>query len=101
MGSPGARGGKLDVNIDSVRLSNGQKVALRAVKNVKGGSHTGAMTGAMVATGIVFFPAAPLFLFKRGKDITINKTGFIAWERKTTVSTGHINIGAELTAESK
>ena len=173
------RGGKLDVNIDSVRLSDGEKVALRAVKDVKGGSHTGAMTGAMVATGIVFFPAAPLFLFMHGKDITIpkgteitayvngdarldeakfqapnstpggtsaatvaaeaeleitstppgadievdgkfvgntpssisvapgdhditiKKTGFIAWERRTTVSTGHINIGAELTAESK
>jgi hypothetical protein len=173
------RGGKLDVNIDSVRLSDGEKVPLRAVKNVQGGSHTGAMTGAMVATGIVFFPAAPLFLFMHGKDITIpkgtnitayingdtrldevkfeapnsapggtpaatvaaeaeleitsappgadievdgkfvgntpssisvasgdhditiKKTGFIAWERKTTVSAGHINIAAELTAESK
>src|SRR5262249_27136877 len=39
----------------------------------KGGGHTGAMTGAMVATGIVFFPAAPLFLFMHGKDITIPK----------------------------
>lgn len=173
------RGGKLDVNIDSVRLSDGEKVPLRAVKDVKGGSHTGAMTGAMVATGIVFFPAAPLFLFMHGKDITIpkgtditayingdtrldeakfqapnstpdgtpavtvaaeaeleitstppgadievdgkfvgntpssisvvsgdhditiKKTGFIAWERKTTVSAGRINIAAELTAESK
>ena len=67
------RGGKLDVNIDSVKLANGQKAALRAVKETKGGGHTGAMTGAMVATGIVFFPAAPLFLFMKGKDITIPK----------------------------
>ena len=67
------RGGKLDVNIDSVRLADGEKVPLRAVKDVKGGGHTGAMTGAMVATGIVFFPAAPLFLFMHGKDITIPK----------------------------
>src|SRR5262249_25701235 len=55
------RGGKLDVNIDKVRLKDGEKVALRAVKDTKGGGHVGAMTGAMVATGIVFFPAAPLF----------------------------------------
>ena len=68
-----ARGGKLDVNIDSVRLSDGEKVPLRAVKDVKGGGHTGAMTGAMVGTAIVFFPAAPLFLFMHGKDITIPK----------------------------
>jgi hypothetical protein len=31
------------------------------------------MTGAIVATAIVFFPAAPLFLFMHGKDITIPK----------------------------
>jgi hypothetical protein len=31
------------------------------------------MTGAMVATSIVFWPAAPLFLFMHGKDITIPK----------------------------
>jgi hypothetical protein len=63
-----ARGGKLNVNIDSVRLASGEKIPLRAVKDVKGGGHTGAMTGAMA---IVFFPAAPLFLFMKGKDITI------------------------------
>ncbi|HZU23264.1 MAG TPA: PEGA domain-containing protein [Terriglobales bacterium] len=68
-----ARGGKLNVNIDSVRLSDGEKVALRAVKEAKGGGHTGAMTGGMVATAIVFFPAAPFFLFMHGKDITIPK----------------------------
>jgi hypothetical protein len=68
-----ARGGKLDTNIDSVRLADGEKVPLRAVKDVKGGGHTGAMTGAMVGTAIVFFPAAPLFLFMHGKDISIPK----------------------------
>jgi hypothetical protein len=67
------RGGKLDVNIDTVRLKDGEKVPLRAVKENKGGGHVGAMTGAMVATGIVFFPAAPLFLFMHGKDINIPK----------------------------
>jgi hypothetical protein len=68
-----ARGGKLDVNIDHVRLMNDEKVALRAVKEASGGGHTGAMTGGMVATAIVFFPAAPFFLFMHGKDITIPK----------------------------
>jgi len=67
------RGGKLDMNIDSVRLVDGEKIALRAVKDGKGGGHVGAMTGAIVATSIVFFPAAPLFLFMHGKDITIPK----------------------------
>ena len=67
------RGGKLNVNIDTLRLQDGEKVALRAVKDTKGGGHVGAMTGAMVATSIVFFPAAPLFLFMHGKDINIPK----------------------------
>src|SRR5437868_4825571 len=67
------RGGKLNINIDHVRLADGEKAALRAVKDVKGGGHVGAMTGAIVATSIVFFPAAPLFLFMHGKDITIPK----------------------------
>jgi hypothetical protein len=67
------RGGKLDVNVDSVRLVDGEKVQLRAVRNEKGGGHVGAMTGAMVATSLVFFPAAPLFLFIHGKDIVIPK----------------------------
>jgi hypothetical protein len=68
-----ARGGKLDVNIDDVKLADGERAPLRAVKEVKGGGHTGAMTGAMIGTAIVFFPAAPLFLFMHGKDITIPK----------------------------
>jgi len=67
------RAGKLHMNIDYVRLANGEKVLLRAVKGGSGGNHIAVMTGAMVATGIVFFPAAPLFLFMHGKDITIPK----------------------------
>jgi len=68
-----ARGGKLDINIDYVKLVSGDKAALRAVKDVKGGGHTGGMVGGMVATAIVFFPAAPFFLFMHGKDISIPK----------------------------
>jgi hypothetical protein len=67
------RAGKLNINIDYVRLVSGEKVLLRAVKGGSGGNHVAAMTGAMVATSIVFFPAAPLFLFMHGKNITIPK----------------------------
>ena len=68
-----ARGGKLNLNIDDVRLADGEKAPLRAVKETQGGGHTGAMTGAIIGTAIVFFPAAPLFLFMHGKDTTIPK----------------------------
>ena len=67
------RAGKMNVNIDYVRLPSGDKLALRGVQDASGGGHVGAMTGAIVATSIVFFPAAPLFLFMKGKDITIPK----------------------------
>jgi hypothetical protein len=65
------RGGKLNINISYARLADQEKMALRAAKDSQGGGHVGAMTGAIVATAIVFFPAAPLFLLMHGKDITI------------------------------
>lgn len=65
------RAGKLNISISYARLADQEKLALRAVQENKGGGHVGAMTGAMVATSIVFFPAAPLFLFVHGKDISI------------------------------
>jgi hypothetical protein len=80
------RGGKLDVNVDSVRMGDGEKAQLRAVQDSNGGGHVGAMTGAMVATAIVFFPAAPLFLFMHGKSVEIAKgtevTAFVQGDMK-------------------
>jgi len=67
------RGGKLEIDMDSVRLVDGEKAALRATKEARGGGHVGAMTAGIVATGLIFFPAAPFFLFMHGKDITIPK----------------------------
>jgi len=67
------RAGKLDLNIDKVRLADGERALLRAVKDTKGGGHQGAMVGAMVATSLVVWPAAPLFLLMHGKDVTIPK----------------------------
>ena len=83
-----ARGGKLDIAIDYVRLVNGDKVALRAVKETSGGGHTEAMTGAIVATSLVLWPAAPFFLFMHGKDSTIPKDTEI-----TTYINGEIKAG--------
>jgi hypothetical protein len=68
-----ARGGKLEINVDYVKMVNGDKATLRSVKGGSGGGHVGAMTAGIVATGIVFFPAAPFFLFMHGKDVTLPK----------------------------
>jgi hypothetical protein len=85
-----ARGGKLGVNIDYVKLVSSEKAPLRAVKDLRGGGHTGVMVGGIVATGIVFFPAAPFFLFMHGKDITIPKgteiTAYVSGDMKLDIA---------------
>ncbi len=67
------RAGHVDMNIDKVRLADGEKVLLRAVKNSQGGSNTGKMVGAMAATAIFTLGGSALFLLAHGKDTTIPK----------------------------
>lgn len=67
------KAGKLDLTIDFARTVTGEKIALRAVKETSGKGSTGAMTGAIVASSILFFPAAPFFLFMKGKDTKLPK----------------------------
>lgn len=67
------KAGKLDITIDFARTVTGEKIALRAVKQTSGKPSTAAMTGAIVASGILFFPAAPFFLFLKGKDTKLPK----------------------------
>ena len=67
------REGKLEMTLDSVRLVDNEKSALTATAGGKGGSHTGAMVGAMAATAIFTLGGSALFLLMHGKDITIPK----------------------------
>src|SRR5580692_2197560 len=96
------RGGKLEIIMDSVRLADGEKAALRATKEVQGGGHTGAMTAGIVATGLLFFPAAPFFLFMHGKDITVPKgaevTAYINGDVR--LETKNFHAGAEQGVQS-
>jgi hypothetical protein len=84
------RAGKLDINIDYVKLVDGDKAALRAIKEVQGGSHVVGMTAGIVATSLIFFPAAPFFLFMHGKDITIPKgtelTAYVSGDMKLDIA---------------
>jgi hypothetical protein len=65
------RAGKLEIVLTYVRLADQETVPLRAVKEVKGKNAAVGMTVGIVATGVLFFPAAPLFLLIKGKDITV------------------------------
>jgi hypothetical protein len=67
------RTGKLEVGVESVRLASGDSAPLRATQTAPDGSRVGTVTTAVVASGILFFPAAPLFLLIKGKDIFIPK----------------------------
>ena len=67
------RGGKLEIVMNSVRLADGETAPLRATKGAQGGGHGGVMTAGIIATGLIFWPVAPAFLFIHGKDITIPK----------------------------
>ena len=67
------RAGKLNVRIEEVRLADGSRAKLRAVQENQGKGRQGVMTAAMIGTGILFFPVAPMFLFMRGKDVVIAK----------------------------
>jgi hypothetical protein len=67
------REGKLEMTLDSVRLIDNEKAALTATAGGKGGTHTGAMVGAMAATAIFTLGGSALFLLMHGKDITIPK----------------------------
>ena len=65
------RAGKVDLTLDYVRLVDNEKAALTATAGGSGGSHTGAMVGAMAATAIFTLGGSALFLLMHGKDITI------------------------------
>jgi LssY C-terminus len=78
-------GGNVALKVDSLELTNGDTVQLRAALAAKGRSRTALMVTAMVATGIFFLPAAPIFLLTRGRDITVLKsTEIIAQTNGTT-----------------
>ena len=67
------REGKLGITLDFVRLTDNEKAALTATAGGKGGTHTGAMVGAMAATAIFTLGGSALFLLMHGKDITVTK----------------------------
>jgi len=67
------RAGKLDVRIDSVRLANGKRALLRAVRKGPDGSLAKEVAMNVAVTGALFFPVAPLFLLQKGENISVPK----------------------------
>jgi hypothetical protein len=68
------RAGKLDFSIDRVRSVDGEWIPLRYTLNKKAGESHAVRSGVITAgVAVVFWPAAPVFLLMKGKDVTINK----------------------------
>ncbi|MFN7925286.1 MAG: PEGA domain-containing protein [Bryobacteraceae bacterium] len=68
------RAGKLDFSIDRVKSLDDQWVPLRYTVTKKSGNSRAWSTG-IVSAGVAFafWPAAPVVLLRKGKDITINR----------------------------
>jgi hypothetical protein len=68
------RTGKLDFSIEKVRAADGDYIPLRYTMHKKEGGSKGVSTGVMTAgAAVLFWPAAPFFLLRKGKDVNINK----------------------------
>ena len=68
------RRGKLDFSVDKVRAADGEWIPLRYTMQKKEGEGKGLSTGIMTAgAAVLFWPAAPFFLLRKGKDVTVNK----------------------------
>ena len=62
-----ARGGKLNIEIDYVKLADGEKATLREVEETNGEGHVGVMVGAMILGG------SPIPLLEEGEDSMIER----------------------------
>jgi hypothetical protein len=84
------RAGKLDFSIDRVKTADNQWIPLRYTVTKKSGQSHAVSTGILTAgAAVVFWPAAPVFLLRKGQDITINRG--VAFEVFTD---GNFTVGA-------
>jgi LssY C-terminus len=90
-------GGKVALKLDSVALANGQRIGLRARMAVKGRTRIKMMAAAMIATGLVFLPAAAVFLLTRGHDSIVLKSTAIT--AHTDDATSVLSAGLQRSVE--
>ncbi len=64
-------GASVTIALDSVELVDGHTVGLVGQQEIKGKGHTKGMAAAMIATSLIFWPAAPVFLLARGGTSTV------------------------------
>jgi hypothetical protein len=67
-------GGNVIIKLDSVELVTGERIRLHARRRFKGVSHTKLMAEGMLLAGLIYLPAAPVFLLSHGVDCTVLKS---------------------------
>ncbi|HLL76776.1 MAG TPA: hypothetical protein VK421_16090 [Pyrinomonadaceae bacterium] len=65
------KSGKLGWAMQDVMAVDGSRISLRMEKKLSGDSKGGTVATGVIVTSLVFWPAAPLWGFKKGKDITM------------------------------
>jgi hypothetical protein len=98
---PLGMGGDVIVQVDSVELTNGERVELVAHQEFKGRSHTIRMAVEMAITAAIFPPVAPVFLLTRGRNSTVLKGAEVTAYTKseTDVETEFLPIARKRASE--
>jgi len=65
------RSGKLGWAMQDVLAADGTRIALRMEKKLAGDSKGGTVATGVIVTSLVFWPAAPLWGFKKGKEVSM------------------------------
>lgn len=65
------KSGKLGWAMQDVMAADGSRIPIRMEKKLSGDSKGGTVATGVILTSLVFWPAAPLWGFKKGKDVTM------------------------------
>jgi hypothetical protein len=65
------KSGKLGWAMQDVMAADGSRIPLRMEKKVSGDSKGGTVATGVIVTSLIFWPAAPLWGFKKGKEVSM------------------------------
>jgi hypothetical protein len=93
-GGSWGRAGQLAWAMQDVTAVDGSRIPLEFSKSTKGDSKGGTVATGVIVTGVLFWPAAPLWGFKKGKDAKVP-----AGQRFEVVVHGNATVQAKVVAE--
>lgn len=97
---PLGMGGNVVITLESVELTNGERIGLVARKEFKGKSHTLRMGVGIAIAGVTYGLAAPVFLLSRGRDSTVLKgTELTAYTKTDSAVEAEIPLARQSVSE--